>query len=138
MKSLPLVTIISAFIFLSASCDRNRQEEQKSPSESQDLIEENSDLPRNTKYVFVILYVEQTEGYPPQVMTYTNLSGIEAVADLDEDRKYRIMDQCEAFYLNSVKAALHKGAVRDREIQVFDTYAQASRAREEIVKSHNN
>lgn len=84
------------------------------------------------KYTFVVLNVEQTEGYPPEVVSYTNLSSIEAVDNLTEDMEYRLLDDFQNTYLKSIKAQVNKGVVRDRKIYSFDTYAEASKAREQF------
>ena len=84
------------------------------------------------KYAFVVLNVEQTEGYPPEVVSYTNLSSIEAVDNLNEDTEYKLMDDFQNTYLKSIKAQVNKGIVRDRKIYSFDTYAEASKAREQF------
>lgn len=86
------------------------------------------------KYAFVVLNVEQTEGYPPEVVSYTNLSSIEAVDNLNEDLEYKLMDDFQNSYLKSIKAQINKGVVRDRKIYSFATYAEASKAREQFSK----
>ena len=86
----------------------------------------------NYKYVFVFLKINQLEfdrtGIQ-HIVGYSYCTSIQSYDFVDEELKYRLMDNAQSEYLNSVKASAYKGKVIDRNAFVFDTYEDASKKR---------
>lgn len=92
---------------------------------------------RASKYVFVLLKTTQTE-YNETSMErvdrrYNICSEIERLAYVDEDMKYSLMDQVQGSYMKSASRIMDRGRVNSREVFVFDTYEEASKAREKYL-----
>ncbi|SDD89740.1 hypothetical protein [Riemerella columbipharyngis] len=89
--------------------------------------EQVQDSPKSfLKYSFVVIKTYTSFGYGSG-RTETYATGIfETYDDMSEDEKYKILDEAQSKIFTT-------GNVKSRKIKSYDTYAEASRAREKIL-----
>jgi hypothetical protein len=93
----------------------------------------NNSIVTSEKYCFVLLKVTQTEPLWGKDEYYNYCTKIQEISTVDEDSKYRLMDDAQEIYLGSPSGTLHNGSVIERECFIFDSYQEASREREKYL-----
>ncbi|MDQ6482570.1 hypothetical protein [Dyadobacter sp. LHD-138] len=148
LKSLSVTLLFFTLFYISSGCShQDRQQEltalqrenqslknrlkQERTSLTNTLETPSSNLPR--KYGYVVLYIEQREGYPPEIVKSKHLSKIHSIyEEVNPDIASRLLDLEQESYLSSINAKINHAKVIQRILMHFDTYAEASteRARE--------
>lgn len=99
----------------------------------------NSNFESTKKYGFVVMTVRQENDNVMEKMdgiSYRNYMFSTAIKEYDyvnEDSKYQILDEAQAAYKRSSGAIYYKGSVKDRQLLLFDSYSEASKAREKYT-----
>lgn len=92
---------------------------------------------QNVKYGFVVLDVVHEVIEPfggPSYKNYIYTSSVKEYKDIDEDIKYKILDEFQNYYAHG-EGYIHNGTVKNRKILLFNTYSEASREREKYTMS---
>jgi hypothetical protein len=58
---------------------------------------------------------------------------VNQLSNYNDNVKYRLLDEVVANYKKSPSGMLYKGSIKKRNIYLFDTYEQASKAREKYI-----
>ena len=66
---------------------------------------------------------------------YVITTEIKEYTNVDDDSKYQILDEAQAAYNRTPEAKAYKGSVKERKLHLFDTYKEASKAREKYTFS---
>ena len=154
-----LFVIICIFLSLLSSCNTHNTTEErlkKLEQENKELKEKisteqpnrsnstnyqntspNYNTSTNTKYVFVLLKTTQIERDEMTMdkieKRYNYCSEIQNLPFISEDIKYELMDKVQRSYKNSASAIVYNGRVNSRQVFVFDSYEEASKAREKYL-----
>lgn len=87
----------------------------------------------STKYFFVVLKVVE-DHYTEYQTSYVTSDILEAQSyELDEETKYKLLDKFVKSYKNSPSGMAWKGNIKSRKIYSYDSYEEASRAREKYI-----
>lgn len=88
-----------------------------------------------SKYGFVYLLSEENEftggGYAKRNRVYC--SSIEQYNSISEDIKYQALDKYQEKFMKSSDRITSPGKIKKRQFYYFDTYAEASKAREKLL-----
>lgn len=101
----------------------------------------NSPVTSAKQYGFVVMHVQQDNDNFEEKMngirakSYVFTTGIEEYDFVDDDLKYQILDEAQSSYKRTPAAIAYKGIVKDRDLLLFDSYSEASRAREKYTLS---
>jgi hypothetical protein len=101
-------------------------------------VDDNFAHPSKT-FAFVLLVVEQQEENPKHLDSrmydlykFNLCSGIQELDYIDDNIKYKLMDEIQADYYNG-KARFNRGKVLSRECLTFNSYKEASIEREKYL-----
>ena len=83
------------------------------------------------QYYFIVLKVVEDHITNKESMYYT--TSVNEIYNYDEVVKYQLLDKVVSNYKNSPSGMAWKGNVKDRQIYLFDNYAEASKAREKYI-----
>lgn len=152
-----VISLIIVSAFLTASCNKTMPEMKNSPNVSStdnedaylDSIRKNvkKKLGETTKmmenydkkYVFVVLVVSEktgvsydNDGVPHPFQPEEKISMTEIVEfqnQLTDEDKLKIEDQVINNYMKSASAMVNKGRIINKELFIFNSYAEASKKR---------
>lgn len=145
------------FVFIISGCNQNLESEKR----LKELEEQNKELReqintrdrpssnnteykpappiQNTKFIFVVLQVLQTNPDKPwdhdNKINMVVCSPIQEVTNLDDNIKYQLMDKSQDSYLNYSGGKLYGGSVKSRKCLDYDNYEEASKAREKYLNN---
>ena len=83
------------------------------------------------QYYFIVLEIE--EYHFPNNEKYFYTTQVNQLSNYNDNVKYKLLDEVVSNYKNSINAIVHKGSVNKRNIFLFDSYEQASKAREKYI-----
>ncbi|MFN3022045.1 hypothetical protein ACK1KB_13880 [Chryseobacterium sp. TY3] len=83
------------------------------------------------QYYFIVLEIE--EFHYPNTEKFFYTTKVNQLSNYDDNIKYQLLDEVVSNYKNSVNAKVYKGSVNNRNIYLFNTYEQASQAREKYI-----
>jgi hypothetical protein len=84
-----------------------------------------------TQYFFMVLEVVEDHIYEKRKMYYT--SRVNEISNYDDNIKYRLLDEFVSVYKNSADGMVYKGNVKKRNVHLYNSYEEASRAREKYI-----
>ncbi|GAB3422015.1 hypothetical protein [Niabella aquatica] len=92
-----------------------------------------SSITNSTKYIFVVLEVSEDNGL--EIKNYYVTSDILEMSEfeLDENNKYKLLDDYVKSYKRSPSGSVYKGKIKSRKIYNYETYEKASKAREKFI-----
>lgn len=88
-------------------------------------------------FAFILMEIEEN-GQSLQFgkrIQYYSVSDVLEVGELDNERKYRLLDDFQSKYMNSSEGKVYQGSVKSRKIFTFSSYEEASKAREKYIIS---
>lgn len=85
----------------------------------------------NKQYYFVVLKV--VEDHYPNKESFFYTTSVNEISNYDEAIKYQLLDKVVSNYKSSPSGMVYKGNVKDRQIYLFNNYAEASKAREKYI-----
>ena len=83
------------------------------------------------QYYFVVLEVTEDHIVEKQNLYYT--TQVNQLNNYNDNVKYRLLDEVVTNYKKSPSGMAYKGNVKKRNIYLFDSYEQASKAREKYI-----
>ena len=83
------------------------------------------------QYYFIVLEVIEDHVFEKENFYYT--TQVNQLSNYNENVKYRLLDEVVTEYKRSPSGIAYKGNVKKRNIYLFDTYEQASKAREKYI-----
>ena len=86
----------------------------------------------NSQYYFIVLQVSE-ERFSEGEQHFYFVTQINEIMDYNENLKYKLLDDVVLTYKNSSNASLFNGSVKKRNIYLFSSYQEASKAREKYV-----
>lgn len=155
--------LFAVFIFLFSSCDsstqtqklkRENQEKQEKIDEQTKQInrleerlnkienQQTSEPSYNDKevssysnygnqYYFIVL--EVIEKHYPNNEQFYYTTQVNQLSNYNDNIKYRLLDEVVTQYKNSPSGMVYKGNVKKRDIFLFNSYEEASKAREKYI-----
>lgn len=108
-------------------------EQTEYPSSNEDNYSppSNNNSYSNKQYYFVVLKV--VEDHYPNKESFYYTTSVNELSNYDEAIKYQLLDKVVSNYKSSPSGMVYKGNVKDRQIYLFDNYAEASKAREKYI-----
>lgn len=83
------------------------------------------------QYYFIVLEVIEDHTFEKESFYYT--TQVNQLSNYNDNIKYRLLDEVVSDYKKSPSGMVYKGSVKKRNIYLFDTYEQASKAREKYI-----
>lgn len=84
-----------------------------------------------TQYYFIVLEVVENHVMDKRKMFYT--TQVNQISNYSENTKYKLLDEVVSSYKNSPSARVYEGDVKKRNIYLFGSYEEASKAREKYI-----
>jgi len=116
----------------------NRLEERLSKIENQQNSEpsyngkeEGNNSNYGSQYYFVVL--EVIEKHYPNNEQFYYTTQVNQISNYNDNIKYRLLDEVVTKYKNSPSGMAFNGNVRKRDIYLFNSYEEASKAREKYI-----
>ncbi len=82
-------------------------------------------------YYFIVLEIVEDHHTSRQRLNWT--TSVKTIGVLNDDLKYRLLDQEVSNYKNSPNGIVYNGSIKKREIFLFNSYQEASKAREKYI-----
>lgn len=83
------------------------------------------------QYYFIVLDIVENHYTSRQRFTWT--TSVKTIGVLNDELKYRLLDQEVSNYKNSANGIVYNGSIKKREIYLFNSYQEASKAREKYI-----
>lgn len=83
------------------------------------------------QYYFIVLEIIEDRTFDKQEFYYT--TQVNQIKIYNESIKYQLLDEVVSDYKNSARGSVYNGTVKNRNIYLFNSYENASKAREKYI-----
>lgn len=85
----------------------------------------------NKQYYFIVLKI--TEKRIMNIEDFYSVTEVNEIGNFSESIRYKLLDKVVSNYMNSIDAKLYEGSVKQRNFYLFNSYIEASKAREKYI-----